>query len=91
MLQAAWCIVYGLYAFQNGLDALNPTSADLDCFVTLGTYSVCTSTALFSVNSDLFFLMAQALMSRVFFPGVSIFVNASVRCPPHCTLVIFES
>jgi hypothetical protein len=85
MSQAAWCIIYGLFAFQNGFRILRSASADRDCFISLGSYSVCTDTALFSFNSNLFFLMAQAFMSRVLYPGVSIFVNSSVRCPPHRT------
>jgi hypothetical protein len=84
MLQAGWCIIYGVFSFQDGYSVVKPSSADLGCFLSLGTYSVCSDTIFFSVESSLFFLMAQALISRVLVPGVSIFVNASVRCPPHC-------
>ena len=45
---------------------------------------------LFSINSSMFFLMAQAVLSRVFVPGVSIFVNSSVRCRPHRTFASVE-
>jgi hypothetical protein len=38
-------------------------------------------TAFIPIYSNLFFLMAQAFVSRVFAPGISIFANASVRCP----------
>jgi hypothetical protein len=38
----------------------------------------------------MFFLMAQAVLSRVFVPGVSIFVNSSVRCRPHRTFASVE-
>jgi len=82
--QAGWCIIYGLFAVQSGYSVLNLPPADLDCFMSLGQYSVCSVTALLSINSSMFVLMAQAFMSRVLVPGVSIFVNASVRCPPHC-------
>jgi len=81
MLQAGWCIIYGVFSFQDGYSVVKPSSADLGCFLSLGTYSVCSDTIFFSVESSLFFLMAQALISRVLVPGVSIFVNASVRCP----------
>lgn len=39
---------------------------------------MCESTALLSIHSNLFLLMAQALLSRLFVPGKSNFVNASV-------------
>lgn len=42
-------------------------------------YDVCDNTSYLSVYSNLFLLMAQALISRVFTPGMSNFVNASVR------------
>ena len=48
-----------------------------------GAYSVCATTALISIISNLFFLMAQAFVSRVLVPGVSIFVSASVRGPSN--------
>ena len=55
------------------------TNADLDCFLDLGVYQVCEATQMLSIHSRLAMLMTQALASRVFQPGVSIFVNASVR------------
>jgi hypothetical protein len=80
-LQAGWCFSFGFFAFHDGYRVLKLPSADLDCFLSLGTYSVCSTTIFLSVSSSLLFLMAQAFMSRVLVPGVSIFVNASVRCP----------
>jgi hypothetical protein len=50
-----------------------------DCFMQLGAYTVCSETLLLSVFVQLFFIMAQALIIRIFFPGVSCFLNASVR------------
>jgi hypothetical protein len=42
-------------------------------------YKFCNATQRLSICINLTLLMAQALASRVFQPGVSIFVNASVR------------
>ena len=83
ILQAAGCIVFGLFAFESISTSLNSSHAELDCFVSIGTYSVCTLTTFIAIYSNLFFLMAQAFVSRVFVPGISIFVNASVRCPSN--------
>ena len=83
MLQAAGCIIFGLFASQEILINLTSSYAELDCFVSIGTYSVCDVTARITIYSNLFILMAQAFVSRVFVPGISIFVNASVRCPSN--------
>ena len=40
---------------------------------------ICELTQLLSIYSSLFMLMTQALISRVLVPGMSNFVNASVR------------
>jgi hypothetical protein len=77
MLQTGWCITWGLYIYQG-------INNDPDCFMSLGAYSVCSATARISIYSSLFFLMGQAFMKRVLLPGVSIFVDASVCCSPHC-------
>jgi hypothetical protein len=37
----------------------------LDCFIRFGAYEVCVNTSYLSVYSNLFLLMAQALISRV--------------------------
>jgi hypothetical protein len=49
-----------------------------DCFMQLGAYTVCSETLLLSIFAQLFFIMAQALICRIFVPGVSCFLNASV-------------
>ena len=53
--------------------------AALDCFLPLGAYKICEATQQLSIYSSLFMLMTQALISRVLVPGMSNFVNASVR------------
>jgi hypothetical protein len=58
---------------------------DSSCFWNLGAYQVCDSTQHISIYSSLFLLMIQALVSRILVPGMSNFVNASVRCLlRHC-------
>ena len=52
---------------------------DPDCFIRFGTFELCDATQSLSIYSTLFLLQAQALISRVLVPGMSIFVNASVR------------
>jgi hypothetical protein len=51
----------------------------VDCFLDLGSYKVCNATLLLFAYSNLFLLMLQALVSRILVPGMSNFVNASVR------------
>jgi hypothetical protein len=50
-----------------------------DCFWNFGAYRVCESTQLLSIFSSMFLLMTQALLSHILLPGMSNFVNASVR------------
>ena len=52
---------------------------DADCFWDVGAYQVCDATQYISIYSSMFLLMTQALVSRIFGPGKSNFVNASVR------------
>ena len=52
---------------------------DLDCFYNIGTFELCGTIQKLSIYSSLFLLMTQALLSRIFVPGMSNFVNASVR------------
>ncbi len=75
-MQAAWLVVFGFFILTNSQRVL---AGDLGCFYELGTYRVCEATELLSIHSTLFLLMAQAMISRIFAPGVSNFVNASVR------------
>ncbi len=74
-----FCIVYGYFGFQQFQQVVAGSDADIDCFFDLGAYKVCNATQRLACNSSLALLMAQALASRVFQPGVSNFVNASVR------------
>jgi hypothetical protein len=53
--------------------------ANLDCFITLKTYKFCDATQQLSLCTSLFMLTTQALISRVLVPGMSNFINASVR------------
>jgi hypothetical protein len=76
-LQVAWCILYGFFTFHN----LQQVSAgrDLDCFLNPGAYKICALTQRLSIYTSILLLMTQALVSRMFVPGISNFVNASVR------------
>ena len=55
------------------------SNRDLDCFGQIGEFDLCNATQKLSIYSSLFLLMTQALLSRIFVPGMSTFVNASVR------------
>jgi hypothetical protein len=76
-LQVAWCILYGYFTF----DDFQQVSAgrDLDCFLNLGAYKICAVTQRLSISVSVLLLMTQALVSRMIVPGISNFVNASVR------------
>jgi hypothetical protein len=56
----------------------------LDCFydVNYGAYKFCSVSQKISIAGSIMFLMVQLLFSRIIFPGVSNFLNASVRSPP---------
>ena len=70
---------YGLRIVSAFRRILAGGDANLDCFITLKTYRFCHATYQLSYHSGLFMLMTQALISRVLVPGMSNFVNASVR------------
>ncbi len=55
------------------------SSGDLDCFIDLGAYKVCDASQDLSNDLSVLLLMMQALVSRLLLPGISNFVNASVR------------
>ena len=55
----------------------------LDCFYNVEEYKFCTVTQKVSIASSIMFLMVQLLVSRIIFPGVSNFLNASVGTPPR--------
>lgn len=71
---------YGYWSVLYFRRALAGRAADLDCFTDIGAYKLCDATQGLSIYSSLVLLMTQALLSRMFFPGVSNFVNASVSC-----------
>jgi hypothetical protein len=76
-LQVGWCIFYGYFAINH----FQRVSAgrDLDCFLDLGAYKICDVTHSLSIYTSILLLMTQALVSRMIVPGISNFVNASVR------------
>ena len=90
-LQVGWWILYGYYAFYNFQQV--SSGRDLDCFLDLGAYKICAVTQKLSICTSLLLLMTQALVSRVIVPGISNFVNASVRRlhPRACcgTMMVF--
>ena len=69
---------YGYETFLAFQRVLAGGDANLDC-IPLKTYRFCVATQLLSIYSSLFMLMTQTLVSRVLVPGMSNFVNASVR------------
>ena len=78
LLQVGWCTYYGYFSFSY-LQRVYSV-ANHDCFVDLGAYQICDATHRLSISSSLFLLMLQALISRMAVPGISNFINASVRC-----------
>jgi hypothetical protein len=54
-----------------------------DCFFEVqgGAYKFCTANQKVSISSSIMLLMIQLLISRILFPGVSNFLNASVGNP----------
>ena len=74
--QFAWWALFGFLAIDQVRSAL---SGNLDCFMQLGAFRVCGVTQQLSIYTSLFLLMTQALVSRVLVPGMSNFVNSSVR------------
>ena len=69
--------MYGIYTFA--LFQKVSAGRDLDCFLNLGAYKICAVTQKLSISTSILLLMTQALVSRMFVPGISNFVNASVR------------
>ena len=78
-LQVGWCILYGYNTFISFQRVSSGRDADLDCFHDLGAYKICAVTQKLSLYSSILLLMTQALVSRMIVPGISNFVNASVR------------
>ena len=82
-LQVGWCIVYGYFTFANFQRVSSGRDADLDCFLDPGAYKICSVTQRLSIYTSILLLMSQALVSRMIVPGISNFVNASVRRYPR--------
>jgi len=80
-LQGGWSIIT-LYWTYKGIQLAS--TGDFNCFYKLGTYPICIAQQKISINSNLFFLMTQALISRLIVPGMSIFLNASVSACFRC-------
>ena len=76
-LQVGWWILYGFYEFAYFQQV--SAGRDLDCFLDLGAYKICAVTQSLSIYTSVLLLMTQALVSRMIVPGISNFVNASVR------------
>ncbi len=76
-LQVGWWINYGSLTF-NAFRRVS-TGWYLDCFLDLGAYKICDATQRLSIYTSILLLMTQALVSRMIVPGISNFVNASVR------------
>jgi hypothetical protein len=75
--QVSWWTLFGYFAVSEirGLTS----NRSVDCFGQIGEFDLCNATQKLSIYSSLFLLMTQALISRTFVPGMSNFVNASVR------------
>jgi hypothetical protein len=55
------------------------SGGSLECFLDLGAYKICAVSQRLSIYTSILLLMTQALVSRMIVPGISNFVNASVR------------
>jgi hypothetical protein len=76
-LQVGWWIFNGFWTFVYFQQV--SSGRDLDCFLDLGAYKICAATQRLSIYASILLLMTQALVSRMIAPGISNFVNASVR------------
>jgi hypothetical protein len=70
-------ILYGYYTFYF-LHYIS-SGRDLECVLDLGAYKICAISQVLSIYTSILLLMTQALVSRMIVPGISNFVNASVR------------
>jgi hypothetical protein len=77
LVQAGCWAIFGVRCFREMRRVY--VGEDADCFWDIGAYQVCDASQKVSIYSSLFLLMTQALLSRIFVPGKSNFVNASVR------------
>jgi hypothetical protein len=76
LIQVCFCFAFGYLSVSSMIRLARDETAD--CFMQLGAYTVCSETMLLSVFLQIFFIMAQAMISRILIPGVSCFLNASV-------------
>jgi hypothetical protein len=76
-LQVGWWILYGFFTFAYFEQV--SAGGDLDCFHDLGAYKICAITQKLSICTSILLLMTQALVSCMIVPGISNFVNASVK------------
>lgn len=68
-----------IFGFVSLEDLRAVFEGDLGCFYQLGSHQLCHATQRLSINVSLLLLSSQALISRILVPGMSNFVNASVR------------
>jgi hypothetical protein len=78
-LQGGWWVIFGYLTFLEFQRVSSGLHTDLDCFIDLGAYKVCNVTQRLSLDTSILLLMTQAFLSRILLPGISNFVNASVR------------
>ena len=89
-VQVGWWITYGYWTFERFQRVSSGLDADLDCFLNLRAYKICAVSQRLSLYTSILFLMTQALVSRMLVPGISNFINASVRRlhPPACATML---
>jgi hypothetical protein len=75
------CAAFGFWMIEPLQRASTGNRDNMQCHFSLGAFEVCSVTQRLSIHTSLFLLMAQALVSRILVPGMSNFVNASVRRP----------
>jgi hypothetical protein len=73
--QTIWCVIFGFWTYD---EMVSVGRGDRDCFLQLGAFPVCMATSYLTIFSNLFLLMAQAMISRILVPGRSNYVNASI-------------
>jgi hypothetical protein len=73
--QTIWCVIFGFWTY---IELLSVARGEEDCFLQLGAFPVCMASSYLTIFSNLFLLMAQAMISRILVPGRSNYVNASI-------------
>ena len=76
-------MIFGYLTFLEFQRVSSGRDTDLDCIIDLGAYKFCNVTQRLSLDTSILLLMTQALVSRILLPGISNFVNASVRRLHH--------